>query len=113
MEKQSANGSSGFGLLFLCNYFLLLLTKSFLEIKLITVLYITVIFYPKRRDLSREKLPVETFQVFEIKQGAPAYNAATPFISAQIYSLYRRHFSHSLVNPVQPGASFAGCLYGY
>ena len=32
-----------FGLLFLCNYFLLLLTKSFLEIKLITVLYITVI----------------------------------------------------------------------
>ena len=33
----------GFGLLFLCNYFLLLLTKSFLEIKIITVLYSTVI----------------------------------------------------------------------
>lgn len=32
-----------FGLLFLCNYFLLLLTKSFLEIKIITVLYSAVI----------------------------------------------------------------------
>lgn len=32
-----------FGLLFLCNYFLLLLTKSFLEIKIVTVLYSTVI----------------------------------------------------------------------
>ena len=32
-----------FGLLFLCNYFLLLLTKSFLKIKIITVLYSTVI----------------------------------------------------------------------
>ena len=32
-----------FGFLFLCNYFLLLLTKSFLEIKIITVLYSAVI----------------------------------------------------------------------
>lgn len=32
-----------FGLLFLCNYFLLLLTKAFLEVKIITVLYSTVI----------------------------------------------------------------------
>ena len=31
-----------FGLLFLCNYFLLLLTKSFLKIKIITVLYNSV-----------------------------------------------------------------------
>ena len=32
-----------FGLLFLCNYFLLLLTKAFLKIKIITALYSTVI----------------------------------------------------------------------
>lgn len=32
-----------FGLQFLCNYFLLLLTKPFSEIKIITVLYSTVI----------------------------------------------------------------------
>ena len=33
----------GFGLLFLCNYFLLLLTESFLKIKIITALYSAVI----------------------------------------------------------------------
>ena len=32
-----------FGLQFLCDYFLLLLTKPFSEIKIVTVLYSTVI----------------------------------------------------------------------
>ena len=39
----SSGSLNGVALLFLCNYFLLLLTKSFLEIKIITVLYSAVI----------------------------------------------------------------------
>ena len=43
MHATSSKPELMFGLQFLCNYFLLLLTKPFSEIKIITALYSTVI----------------------------------------------------------------------